>query len=89
MTEQRHTRVKRVEAVGAQKARTIQAEFDVSGNITNVWALTSGEARQLGLQLLDVAGISDGMCESFREGWHSESVKWQRVRAGLRSMVRS
>ena len=66
---QRNTRVLRGEASNVDGTHTIRVEFDVNATNTNIWALTEDEARQLGMQLLDVAGITPEMIEAFRAAW--------------------
>ena len=54
--------------------------------------LTEDEARQLGMQLLDVAGITPEMIEAFRAAWlaaDGRKEKGQRIRAGLTAVMRT
>ena len=88
----RNTRVRRGEASNMDGTHTIKVEFDVNSVNTNVWALTEDEARQLGMQLLDVAGITPEMIEAFRAAWlaaDGRKERGNRIRAGLTATMRT
>lgn len=88
----RNTRVRRHDAATMQGERVISAEYDVNPTNTNVWALTEDEARKLGMQLLDVAGITPEMIEAFRSAWlgaDTRGEKGRRIRAGLTAAMRT
>ena len=84
--------VERLEPGRVRHSRVIQAILPVSPSMRNLEQFTEDEARKLALQLLDVAGITDEMCQAFREGWLEADLSGKsggRVRAGLKALVRS
>lgn len=88
----RSTRVRRRPPSNAAGTHTIAVEFDVNHTNTNIWAMTEDEARQLGMQLLDVAGITPEMIEAFRAAWlaaDGRKERGNRIRAGLTAAMRT